>query len=50
MGAGFKGAMPGLSSRGLHKTEKESTGFTEASASLKSQEVICIDTYHRESG
>jgi hypothetical protein len=35
--AGFKGQRPGWSPRGLHKTEIESTDFTEISASLKSR-------------
>jgi hypothetical protein len=36
-GRGFKGQRPGWSPRGLHKTETESTDFTETSASLKSR-------------
>jgi hypothetical protein len=37
--AGFKGEQLGLSPWGLHKTEIESTNFTETFASLKPRKV-----------
>jgi hypothetical protein len=43
--AGFKGKRP----RGLHKTEIESACVIETSASIKSQNVVCVFLYYKES-
>jgi hypothetical protein len=42
---GFKGERRVLSSRGLHETEIDPSGFIETFVSLKSQKLVCIFSY-----